>query len=67
LLDFPAAVSAASKGSKVTRREWDDREAYIVRADGFLCVRNPGDPALHALLVSEADLDATDWEVVEPA
>jgi hypothetical protein len=64
LLDFPAAVSAATKGSKVTRREWEDREAYIVRADGFLCIHNADDPKLHALLVSDADLDAADWEIL---
>lgn len=61
--DWPEAMRAVLDGRKVTRAAWPNHEVVVFIADGFLEIRKD-DRTLHALLVSEADLYATDWIVV---
>lgn len=64
LMGFPEAVVKLNYGKKVSRLEWDSRETYLHVADGFLCIHQKGDDALHACLVKDVDLKAVDWIVI---
>lgn len=62
-IDFSAAISRVILGAKVTREEWDDKETYVHLADGFLMIHKE-DGKNYQLIVSEADMKAEDWILI---
>lgn len=59
---FPEMILEILEGKKVARNDWPDN-VYGILKDGFLMIHNEtGD---HQWLVSEADMIATDWEVIK--
>ncbi len=61
-LSFPNAVQAIINGSKVRRVEWVDKEEHCLLKDNFLMIHRNG--KFHAWIVSEGDVMAIDWEIV---
>ncbi len=61
-LSFPNAAQAIINGSKVRRVEWADKEEYCLLKDNFLMIHRNG--KFHAWIVSEGDVMAIDWEIV---
>ena len=61
-MDFYAALRCVRDGKKITRPEWVNRDCIFLYA-GFLHLRK-ADGSLHRLIVSDGDLDATDWQIV---
>lgn len=61
-MDFIEAVRQISKGRKVTRLEWEDKEVYGVSRDGYLVIHRDGRD--HQWVVSDGDLYAEDWVVI---
>jgi hypothetical protein len=64
LMGFPAAIILVIAGAKVTRLSWENRQACVAINDAFLCIYKPEDNLFHPFLVSELDMQATDWLVV---
>ena len=73
-LTFPQAVAAVIEGRKVTRQEWRNDEICVYRTTvpdaggrgpaGLYLALRKADGSIHALLVSDGDLDAVDWTLV---
>lgn len=61
-VDFPTAIAAIVSGRTVTRAEWEEVCPCKLR-DGFLMLQRGGE--WHTWIVSEVDMKATDWTVVE--
>lgn len=61
-LSFPNAIQAIINGKKVRRIEWSDREEYCLLKDNFLMIHRNN--KFHAWIVSEGDVMAIDWEIV---
>lgn len=62
-MDFPEAIRKVTAGQRVSRLAWMDLGTYILLRDGFLSIKNA--QGFHRLLVSDGDLLATDWIVVD--
>jgi hypothetical protein len=62
-LDWPNATRALILGQKVTRLAWDDDKTYLVIAEKFLRIHQHGQ--LAQLLVSDEDMFADDWVVLD--
>lgn len=61
-LSFPNAVQAIINGKRVRRVEWADKEEHCLLKDNFLMIHRGG--KFHAWIVSEGDVMAIDWEIV---
>ena len=62
-MEFHEAVIELTDGNKIRRTEWDNKEEVAYIKDGFLRLfRNDKE---HNFILSEADMIATDWVVVE--
>jgi hypothetical protein len=64
VMTFTEAIEAILKEQKVTRDEWDDKEAYGYLKDGFLMIKKSEDKKDYQWIVSEADMKAEDWIIV---
>lgn len=62
-LTFFVALQEVAIGKRITRADWKNDEIVVFLSEGLLRIRN-ADGSLHALLVSDGDLQATDWLVV---
>lgn len=62
--DFSVAVSKLNAGKKIRRLEWEDKNEYGVMKDGFLMIHRP-DGKDYIWKLSDGDLEATDWMVIE--
>ena len=62
-LTFPKALEYVISGNRISKKEWDDKDTYVVKADGWLCIHKSGEPeeTLHALMINEGDLLGEDW------
>jgi len=63
LYTFPEAMQRVIDGDRLTRVEWDNPKVCMFLVDGLLKIRF-ADGSLKALIVSDGDLHATDWQVV---
>jgi hypothetical protein len=63
-IPFPEAMREVLEGKKVTRVEWDDTEAYGYLNDGFLMIKKTDDKKDYQWIVSEADMKAEDWIII---
>ena len=68
-MDFYEALRSVMDGARVTRREWSNREVYMVMNEGRLRIMNGvlGDDRLHDLILQDADITAEDWSMVADA
>lgn len=62
VMNFYDALREVIKGEKITRISWNDQGEFGFMHDGFLTIRTKG--AFHQWLVSDGDMEATDWVVV---
>ena len=62
-LGFEGIVGPLLDGYKVTRLEWGNRNVYVFMHDGYLSIKKE-DGSVHALLVRDVDMWATDWVVL---
>ena len=62
--DFPWAMEMVLAERKVTRKDWEDKEAYGYLNDGFLMIKKTDDKKDYQWIVSEADMKAEDWIIV---
>jgi len=62
-MTFPQAIEKIIMGKKLTRREWGNKEIYIVLEGGVLKIKKID--GFHPLLVSDGDMLAEDWIVVQ--
>lgn len=63
-MDFMDALRmVAFNGKRITRLDWNDHDIYVLLRAGFLSIYQNG--TVSRLLVSDADLLATDWIVLE--
>jgi hypothetical protein len=72
MMTFTRALQEVMKGRKLTRESWDNDGSFMLLHDGWLKIYNaaptpPALPGLHAFSICEADLQATDWNVVTEA
>lgn len=65
MYDFPSAVSQMIQGRRVTRDEWHDTTAFGAMREGWLEINLQG--RWHIWKVSDGDMTATDWIVLEEA
>lgn len=63
LLTFPQALNAVIEEKMITRIDWDNKEIYGGLKDGFLKIKIDGE--WHEWMVSDGDLIAIDWIVLE--
>ena len=63
-LDFPKAVVEVTKGSKIHRLEWGDKENYCILKDGILQLHKP-EGTFHQWIISDGDLLGTDWIIIK--
>jgi hypothetical protein len=71
-MDFYAALRELAAGKKITRKEWNDPEFYCLMRNGMLQLHKPPMPEKNrpageffSWTVSDGDVAATDWRVVE--
>ena len=70
-MDFPEAIRQVTQGKRITRVAWANQDIYLLRSGGYLCIRKLGVQAskiteeFQAVLVSDGDLLADDWIVVD--
>jgi hypothetical protein len=62
-MSFPDAMKMVIEGCKVRRSDWPDESEYVFVQDGFLRIHRP-DGKFYNLTVSDGDLFATDWVVI---
>jgi hypothetical protein len=62
-IDFPDAIRAIREGRKVTKLEWGDFKIYLTLVDGRLKIHK-AEGTVHDLIVSDADMNGTDWVVI---
>ena len=62
-LNWLEAQSDLLDGKKIRREAWPDPSVVVFVTDGYLKIRQPSGK-LDALIVSEADMLATDWVTV---
>lgn len=60
MLDFAAAIRATVRGESVAREVWD--KEFVCLEEGILVIHN--DTGTHPWIMSIADIEAPDWEVV---
>lgn len=60
-LDFYSALREVASGKKITRPGWPEHASIFLHASAVHVRTGNG---LHTLIVSDADLQATDWRVV---
>ena len=60
-MDFYAALKEVYFGQRVTRLDWKNPDTYILIRDGFLSIHQDG--KFSRLLVSDADIGASDWVI----
>lgn len=58
------ALKEVLKGKKVTREAWENENFYLFAINGVVHIVN--DSGLHSWIVSDVDILAEDWIVVEP-
>lgn len=63
-MEFPGAMRAVANNLRVTRLEWPNGY-FVLLHEGFVKIYTPEDGKYHQLLVSEGDLIATDWVLVD--
>jgi len=61
LVDFYEALKAVSLGKRVTKLEWENPNIYILMNKEHLQIMLED---YHDLIVSSADMDGEDWEVL---
>ena len=61
-MDFPDAMREIMAGHTITRLSWDSNEEYCLVKNGILSIFTKG--ALHSWLVSDGDMQGTDWVVL---
>ena len=62
-MKFPEAMEAVTKGKKVTRLEWKDRDIYFVLHGGHLRIHK-ADKSISDLIVSEGDMLGEDYIII---
>jgi hypothetical protein len=62
-LDFLSAMRQMMAGYKLTRRVWDNPDAYGLVTQGFLMIHKAGEPPmmLHQWILNDGDIFAEDW------
>lgn len=60
-LDFYAALKEVASGKKITRPGWPEHACIFLHASAVHVRDTRG---LHTLILTDADLQATDWQVV---
>jgi len=63
-ISFSEAMGEIVNGKKITRVEWNNADEYFILKDGWLMVHHAGADIFNKLIVSEADLIANDWVVI---
>jgi len=63
-MDFYQALKAVSRGNLVTRESWDNPKLHFKMHNGQVCTVLH-DKLPHPLLVSQEDLDAEDYLIVD--
>ena len=61
-MDFPDAMREILDGHTITRLSWDSNDEYCLVKNGILSIFTRG--ALHSWLVSDGDMQGTDWVVM---
>jgi len=63
---FTDLISEVRLGKRITRTGWDDKRHYIVLRDYILQLHKAGEDEsdTHPWIISEEDLVAEDWEVI---
>lgn len=61
-MDFPDAMREIMAGHTITRLSWDSNDEYCLVKNGILSIFTKG--ALHSWLVSDGDMQGTDWVVL---
>lgn len=64
LLEFPQAIDAVIDGKKITRQVWADQNIFGHIKDGVLKIRM-SDGQDHEWILTDGDMFAVDWKVVE--
>lgn len=62
-MNFPQATEVIIDGGKVTRIAWADKNVYVLLRNGQLQIKDSA--GYHPLIVSDGDMLADDWIVVE--
>jgi hypothetical protein len=62
-LTFSAALERLKHGEKITRDDWDNPHYYGVLRDGLVMLHKP--EGFFAWTISEGDLLAADWRVID--
>ena len=62
MLTFPQAMEAVIDGKKVTKKEWDDVDSYVILKDGFLIIHLNGKD--HKWEVREVDMVGEDYIIL---
>ena len=62
-MDFPDALRKVMQGQRITKLEWQDRDAYGLMKDGVLKLHKGGDTddMFYAWIINDGDLLGTDW------
>lgn len=63
LMDFYSALRETMNGKRITRAEWNDPNIFGYIRDGYLRI-NLAD-GYHNWIISDGDLAALDWHVLE--
>jgi len=63
-MDFPSALEELLDGQKVRRKEWKDKEVYLIINDEVIRIYNTKKKGLDDLIVSTGDIEGEDWEVL---
>ena len=66
LMSFSKALDRLVEGYDVRRMEWDDKETYFTMRDEKLMIYKPESKQFHPLILTVADITATDWVVINP-
>ena len=63
-MDFSRAIEEVIIGKSITKQEWGNKDEYGLLKDGWLMIHHAGE-TFHKWIVSEADLQGTDWIVIQ--
>ena len=64
LLTFPQALNLVIDEKKITKKEWDNKNIYVLLKDNFLMIHKD-DGKFYQLIINDGDLLGIDWMEVE--
>jgi hypothetical protein len=63
-LSFYLALQALAKGGKITKLEWENENVYGLMHNGLVTLHKDDDK-LYSWLISDGDINGTDWVIID--